>query len=517
MSFKEVKELRQAGQLDEAMAMAMEDLSSDPENIWNKRSVAWVHYEFLKKYASNDTFDLFLDHLAKIIELKLPDDENILFENCAWQIGKLMFAMSQPMKKNDEGLVSIKDVLRKFSFESIHLIKEIPFTKPHPSYSYLFKACHKIYKHSNDLEFYDWWDFDNFLPEDFIEDEVNGRKIMSIGEQAYITYSKILLEGESPNPFSFQKTVNKSKVESFIPKLERVSHLHPNLVFPQYFLAKLHLSINDNNDVLESFIPFAKRKKGEFWVWSLMAEIVSNDEDLQFACYCKALSLGAHMEYLIKVKTAFTELLVGSKLYDEAKTEINQIINVSTQNSWKLNAKVAKWTSESWFLNAKSAASNHELYKTYLGKAEELLYKDIPEVLVAVEFVNSDRNILNFVKNRNHTGFFNYSNLNIRPKVGDLLAVRFDGTNRDGFHNALSVRKVDSNTECEALKRFSGHINIRQDQSFGFVGDFFVDPSIISSLNLINGDEISGLAILSFNKKKNEWGWKVAKLDSIAK
>ena len=48
MSFKEIKELRQAGKLNEALQMANQALEADRENIWNKRGAAWVYYDLLK-------------------------------------------------------------------------------------------------------------------------------------------------------------------------------------------------------------------------------------------------------------------------------------------------------------------------------------------------------------------------------------------------------------------------------------------------------------------------------------
>jgi len=52
MSFKEIKELRQAGKLDEALQMANQALEAEPDNIWNKRAAAWVYYDYLKKKRS---------------------------------------------------------------------------------------------------------------------------------------------------------------------------------------------------------------------------------------------------------------------------------------------------------------------------------------------------------------------------------------------------------------------------------------------------------------------------------
>ena len=40
MSFKEIKELRQAGKFEEALQMAHLALEVEPDNIWNKRAAA---------------------------------------------------------------------------------------------------------------------------------------------------------------------------------------------------------------------------------------------------------------------------------------------------------------------------------------------------------------------------------------------------------------------------------------------------------------------------------------------
>lgn len=49
MSFNEVKALREAGKLEEALQMAQQNLEAQSDNIWNKRAIAWVYYSTLKK------------------------------------------------------------------------------------------------------------------------------------------------------------------------------------------------------------------------------------------------------------------------------------------------------------------------------------------------------------------------------------------------------------------------------------------------------------------------------------
>lgn len=135
MSFKEVKELRKAGKLEEALELALSDFQkvqdhynelrkdaisvgelrelfpelkesetkdlrklgfSVPTDIlWAKRSLAWVYYDFLKKFAKPDSYDSFKEYLIKVSDLKLPEDEKMIFDQIAFQTGGLVFAMQK--------------------------------------------------------------------------------------------------------------------------------------------------------------------------------------------------------------------------------------------------------------------------------------------------------------------------------------------------------------------------------------------------------------------------------------
>ena len=49
------------------------------------------------------------------------------------------------------------------------------------------------------VEFFEWWNIDNLMPEDYQPFKMyNGKKIMSLAEQAYIAYSKALLKLKLP-------------------------------------------------------------------------------------------------------------------------------------------------------------------------------------------------------------------------------------------------------------------------------------------------------------------------------
>ena len=214
MSFKEVKELRKAGKLDEALKLASSDLqnveehhkelwkdsytveelielnpgikSSENDNsgklkfsvpadiLWAKRALAWVYHDFLKKYSNPASFDSFKENLVKIKELQLPEDEKMVFDSCAWQTGSLVFALQ---KEEHVDYIKINVLFT--------LIQDFQFSKPSDAYSFLYKAFHKGYQNwSGYIDFADWWGFENFRSEDYLKEEYNGKKIMALAEQA---------------------------------------------------------------------------------------------------------------------------------------------------------------------------------------------------------------------------------------------------------------------------------------------------------------------------------------------
>lgn len=504
MSFKQIKELRQAGKLEEALQMANQAIKTDFENIWNKRAIAWVYYDYLKKYSQPDSFDfgLFKENLVKIKDLQLPEDEKMVFDNCAWQIGSLVFGL-QKAEHVDYGKIN----------ELFDIIKDFHFSKPSEAYSFIYKAFHKGYQNwSGYLQFADWWNFENFRSEDFLKEDFKGKKMMSIVEQAYIAYSKKLLEGEPLDAFGQQRMIDTEKIQSFLPKLNSIIEKHPEYQYPPYFKAKLLLTLGNDENILSAFLPFAKQKRNDFWVWKLMAEIFSEDKDIKFACYCKALSLRTSEDFLVKLRQSFAELLIQKQMYSEAKTEIQKVIETKKEQEWKLPNQIVQWTEQDWYKSATQKNDNRNLYIQYLKTAEEILFQDIAEEVVVVEFVNENKNMLNFIKNKQKHGFFNYSGLLNKPQIGDILNVRFNGEGQNGFYKTLTAKKVDSNTTSEAIKFFKGILKIIPPQNYGFIEDIFIEPKIIEEKKLTNGESVNGRSILSFNKKKNEWSWKAIEI-----
>jgi tetratricopeptide (TPR) repeat protein len=505
MPSKEIKELRQSGRLGEALKMAEEELALQPDNIWAKRNISWVYYEYIKLHVLNVNFDGFIENLLKLKELNLQEDDVMIFDNLTWQISSMVFKLQKTVPLEYSKINHVFDCIKAFHF-----------TKPSEGYSLLYKCFHKGYKNwSRYLEFADWWDFNNLRPEDYLEEIYDSREIMALAEQAFIAYSKALLLGEPLDTFGVQRKLNVEKIENFLPKLNVVISNHKNYQYPIYFKVKLLLAIGDNQKVLSSFLPFAKQKKNDFWVWEVLAEIFEDTIENKMACLCKALSLKTKEDFLINTRKNMATLLIENKRYNEAKTEIVAIIKTRKKNKWRVPNNILEWTKQSWYLGAKEYRDNSKLYESHVADAEELLFHNVDETMVVVEFVNTDKKMLSFIHSKTLKGFFNYKFLKITPKIGDALNVRLEPIGSEGYHKVLTLKKtsVSSDFTSEVLKEVSGAIRIPEGKIFGFLEGMFVSPDVIKENSIFDGNEISGKAILTFNKKKDDWGWKVFRID----
>lgn len=498
MPTKEIKELRQAGKLEEALSLAKSEMEADPENIWTKRNISWVYYDYLKQNISLESFEAFEHWLDEIKNLKMPIDEKLIFEQLSWTVGKMGFTLLK------SGTVDEQKAIRLFDS-----IQSLTLPKPSQGYSFLFKAFHKIFKDTNKyLQFADWWDFNNFLPEDFNKEQLpNGKQIMSIAEQAYIAYAKHLLPITT---HTGEIVFNEEKAIEFLPILSDVVSNFPQFQYPAYYHVKLLLALGNKNQIMESLLPFAKKKRNDFWVWELLAEAFIEDQEKVFVCYCKALSCKSPEEMLVNLRQKMAGLLISKKLFNEAKTEIEILIDTRNKHGFKIPSDVERWQNQDWFKNAKSLESNSGLYIQNVPFAESLLFIDIPEETVIVEFVNTDRKILNFIATESKFGFFKYDRFFKDVKVGDTLLVRFQGGSNEGMHQIYTAFKTNNEEfKKRFVKEVEGIVRIPEGKSFGFLSDAYIHPSTVSRSKLSNGIHVKGLAIKTYNKEKKEWQWKL--------
>lgn len=498
MPAKEIKELRQQGKLEDAMKLAKTELQAEPENIWAKRNISWVYYDYIKINSLPEKVEEFIYWIDEIKKLELPNEERMLFDQLCWQVGKMAFILQKSNPPAQAAGSRLFDV-----------VKSIHFTKPSEGYSFLFKGLHKLLKETDlYIQFADWWDFSNFLEPDFDKEKMpDGKEIMSIVEQAYIVYAKHLLPKTT---ISGEVIFDRSKIEAFLPSLNKIVEDFPHYQYPGYFISKLLLALGDKNNMLASLLPFAKKKRNDFWVWDAMAEAFSKEPDKVLACYCRALSCRSPQEMLISLRQKMAKIFISMELYNEAKTEIELLVKARTDHAFNIPQEVLNWQKESWYQNSNGLGSNADFYNKYSQVADSLLFSDVKEEFVIVEFVNSERKILNFIASEGKYGFFKYERFFPKVKVGDILKVRFNGGSNEGIFHVYTAFKTENEAfKSKYLKIIDGVVKITEGKNFGFIEEVYIHPSLVRKYNLSNGSQFNGQAVKTFNKEKAKWTWKL--------
>lgn len=134
-----------------------------------------------------------------------------------------------------------------------------------------------------------------------------------------------------------------------------------------------------------------------------------------------------------------------------------------------------------------------------------------------VDHVNTSKKLIHFMISRTIDGVINFSDLSERFKEGDAISLRLAKyTTRQGTrYRVLTSSRTTNPIPSSILKPFSD--DIREENGMGFTDDgIFIPPPLIREHSISDGDFVSGHAVLNYNKKRSEWGWKAISIDSVS-
>jgi hypothetical protein len=270
------------------------------------------------------------------------------------------------------------------------------------------------------------------------------------------------------------------------------------------------LALGDKENMLSVLLPFAKKKQNDFWVWQVLAEAFANDDAKRFACFCKALSCKSPEEMLVNLRQKMAGLLITKGLFKEAKTEIELLVKSRTDKDFTIPNEVVIWQNNEWYKTTTANVSNFGFYRDYTPIAEALLFSDVNEETIIVEFVNSDKKVLYFIASDVKFGFLKYDRFLKNVRIGDVLKVRFQSASKEGLYKVYTaINTTDNDFKLKYFKEVSGVVAIPIDKAFGFLNDIYIHPSLVSKYKLTNGATFTGNAIKSYSKDKKQWSWKL--------
>ena len=405
---KEVFALRREGMLDDAYAMAIDVVHLDPHDEWNIKALAWCLYDLIKrsvaqkdsiatsKYATHlsqihiDEYDDVLfksvnhalvlanpekqiirdakeksqngNHIEALrlyreAHIKFPDDISVN-EQFAWELqkeGKLIFEAEK---------VNVLDA-RKLLAEYIKLKNE----RPSRLHSLFLKYANKIIdsQEFNLVSFAKLWDLNNLTSEDFEPFVKDGNTYPCIAEKIIQHTSKLILEKKMAQ-----------EVEYILPFVDKGINTFKDNIWLPYYKAKLLHLVNRNEEAIEFLIPVVKEKITEYWVWSLLGDlVVGEDKEKALSCYCKSLLCKAEVKFLASVRLKIAQLLIQKELWKEAKCEIITIINSKEQGAFIPDILVT-YQQNDWYKSSDEKRNNIDFYNSNKQQAEEFIFHALP-------------------------------------------------------------------------------------------------------------------------------------------
>lgn len=139
------------------------------------------------------------------------------------------------------------------------------------------------------------------------------------------------------------------------------------------------------------------------------------------------------------------------------------------------------------------------------------------ELIGVVDHVNQEKKLLHFMINQNIDGIIKFSDLSDRFDEGDAIAVRVSKyISRQGVgYRAVTSRRTEEKIPESLVKPFEDRV--REKSGMGFTDSgIFIPPPIVREYGIKNGDSVSGLAVVNYNKKRSEWGWKAISINNVA-
>lgn len=249
----------------------------------------------------------------------------------------------------------------------------------------------------------------DFIPFEPTQSNPNGKKINFISLAQKIT--RAVLEE------SVDKK-DRQSIECFLPYLNKVIEFKKeDIVWALFTRTNAYIFLQEYEKAKKDMIVVIKRKSKDTWAWDTLATIFSFvDKDMEFACYCKTLSLVLSQkqeDFVVQIRDKFANLLIKKQNLSAAKYELEQIFKCRNKNGWTISQDLMIKLKS--LENIQSSKDNKALYAEFSPLAEKCVFGD----------KNTSQKDFSGVAKVNEKGFAFVDNIFINP----ILVKKYQITN----------------------------------------------------------------------------------------
>lgn len=408
-SSKDVFVLRKQGSLNEAYRLATDLIEIDPRDEWNVKAFAWCIYDLVKIAVAQIEYQTAQEYISQLDRVVIDEDDDILFKaiehakNLAIPERKIIFQAKEQSKlgNHQEAILLFKQAVQLFPndidlntqfawelwkvgkilFDSkeINILQakrlladyiKLKNERPSQLHSLFLRFADKIMDKEdfNLIAFVKLWGFSNLREDDFTPYLKDGNTYPSIAEKIIQHAAKIIVD----------KRV-LADAEYFLPHLGIGITKFPENIWLTYYKAKILHILNRSQEAIEFLIPVVKGKIGDYWTWSLLADLLLvSDIEVAISSYCKSLLCKGEEKFLSNVRLKLAEILIQLGLFTEAKLEIQTVIKTKESEGLRIPDKLNSYMQTEWFANAPERKNNYEFYNSRKQLAEEFIFTMLP-------------------------------------------------------------------------------------------------------------------------------------------
>ena len=282
-------------------------------------------------------------------------------------------------------------------------------------------------------------------------------------------------------------------------------------VWLAYDKARIYLQAGEIQRARDAYLTVLQRKRSESWAWFGLAMTYAAEPDVAIKLLANGLSAAHDPKFSIQGLIQIAERFHEAGANENASKALSKLLEIYSQNGWTPRDNIVELMASPWY-DASLDFSDFDSIIRNLSKGAEQYTIAKPQHYVGIlHNVHASEKGANIFVSRDLTLSARKSLFPNRsfPAPGTPLKVLCDlATDKPEVISVAPSEHVESSD----IRFFDGTLSVTE-RGFGFVdGDIFVHASLASTLP--NNSETKGVAVASFDKAKNKYGWKAVSLQA---
>ncbi len=460
---------RKAGELDEALKLSRQGMDENPHDPNLQTAYGWVLYEQVKGLADSGKNDQ---------ELK------------------------------GEAARRLSPILREY-------VRLDCVEKPGMLHSLILAQVLKVQSGWTDLlPFAKWWGEGMFREEDRKPQTWNDKQYESLELKYFRAIGRKLADEGA----ALAGDIRSWAEQTLKGGLEK----YPEDIWLLYHTGQYLGQKGDGKAARKCLAPVLREKKGEGWAWAALGRTFTGDDpERALLCLFYALELDKGKKELMTlgIRRELVNILVRHKRYEEAAPQCRAICTILEKSGCTVNKAPEKdCVKTEWYRKFKDLDTGR-IARGLRSEAFKILQELDPKTFVEKIGVLENHNLeksLAFVAFGPREGtllkYKQFPSIR-RAAPGTMWLVRME---EGGF--AEEITPVGQKEIPGFFESFAGALEIPPNRPFAFVRDrkgnrIFVPGEAYGTLGLVvEGQVCSGKAIKTWDKKKEELGWKALEI-----